>query len=63
VRTKLTIASGSLEFRELFDVRLGRRNLIAYFLAVLELAKVRMIRVNQPDAYSEIRITLAEMTA
>ncbi len=60
VRTKLTIASGTLSFSELFDPSLGRRGLIGYFLAVLELCKVRILTVEQSDPHGEIQLRLSE---
>ena len=45
---------GSLRFMELFDESLSREEVITMFLAVLELARLNRVRVEQAGAYDEI---------
>ena len=45
---------GSLRFMELFDENLSREEVITMFLAVLELARLNRVRVEQAGAYDEI---------
>lgn len=48
---------GSLRFMELFDENLTREEVITMFLAVLELAKLNRVHVEQANAYEEIYLT------
>ena len=45
---------GSLRFMELFDENLSREEVITMFLAVLEMARLNRVRVEQAGAYDEI---------
>ena len=45
---------GSLRFMELFDENLSREEVITMFLAVLELARLNRVHVEQAGAYDEI---------
>lgn len=45
---------GSLRFMELFDENLTREEVITMFLAVLELARLSRVRLEQAGAYDEI---------
>jgi segregation and condensation protein A len=45
---------GSLRFRDLFAGPVGRRRMVATFLALLELVKLRAVRARQEEAYGEI---------
>jgi len=45
---------GSLRFMELFDENLTREEVITMFLAVLELARLSRVRVEQAGAYDDI---------
>jgi segregation and condensation protein A len=46
----------NLAFAELFSSNAPRREIIITFLALLELLRLRMIRVYQPESYGAIRI-------
>ena len=48
-----------LAFREIFPEKLGRLELIVTFLATLELVKLRIVKIDQVDDFSEIWLTLA----
>jgi segregation and condensation protein A len=50
---------GVLEFSALFDVTEGIPKLIAYFLALLELAREGLVRMTQQQAYSPIHVQAA----
>ncbi len=52
-------AGGFREFRDLFRVELGVPILVVTFLAILELARERLIKITQSDAYAPIYVTLA----
>lgn len=49
----------SIMFDELFSVTLTREHFIATFLAVLELCKLRMVKVVQANSFGTIRILRA----
>ena len=57
----LTILQGRnfLRFDELFRDSFSRENLIASFLAILELCKLKMVRILQTGQFAEIFITPA----
>jgi segregation and condensation protein A len=50
---------GVLEFSALFEVTEGVAKLIAYFLALLELAREGLVRMTQLQAYSPIHVQAA----
>lgn len=52
-----TSEPAEIRFGELFDPNLGPRTLIAYFLAVLEMARLRLLYIRQDAAFEEILIT------
>jgi segregation and condensation protein A len=45
-----------LKFSEIFDPELGRFDLVISFLALLEMAKLHMIRIKQGDTFDEIYV-------
>ncbi len=49
-------AGASLSFRELFPRRAGRERVVATFLAILELVRLRAIRVVQAVSFGELRV-------
>lgn len=51
---------GYREFSELFDPAAGVPELVVTFLAILELAKQRMIQITQAEVYAPIYVKLAE---
>lgn len=51
---------GYKEFSELFDPAAGVPELVVTFLAILELAKQRMIQITQAEVYAPIYVKLAE---
>ncbi len=53
-------AEGYKEFRELFRAEAGVPELVVTFLAILELAKQRMIQITQAEVYAPIYVKLAE---
>jgi segregation and condensation protein A len=46
-------------FRELFRLRPGRDELVVTFLALLELVKMRMVRLTQTERFGPIWLALA----
>lgn len=48
--------AGSLKFQKLFDLDKGKAEIIVTFLALLEMAKLRMIQVQQGDNFDDIFI-------
>ncbi len=56
VMERLQSASEGIWLRELLTAPITRLRVIMLFLAILELARQRMIRVFQPGLYSEIKI-------
>jgi len=52
-------ASRRLSFREIFSNRPTRSELVVTFLALLELVKMRMVKVDQAGEFSEIWLSLA----
>ena len=48
--------SESIAFTELFTMATPRREIILTFLALLELLRLRMIKIFQPEAFGKIRI-------
>lgn len=53
-------ASGPSRFADLVGDRTNRMRVVAGFLAVLELARQKRIKVDQESEFGEIRLTLAE---
>jgi len=49
-------------FSELFPRELGLRGLISYFMALLELTRLRHLRLEQPDVYGDILVILREVS-
>ena len=47
-------------FSEIFPEELGLRGLISYFLALLELTRLRQLRLEQPDDAEDILVILRE---
>jgi segregation and condensation protein A len=50
------LETSCMEFRELFDGREGRQGVIVSFLAVLELAKERLVEIIQEEPLSELHV-------
>jgi segregation and condensation protein A len=56
-----TLATHSFfEFHDLFDVRRGVPVLVVHFLALLELARERLVELTQADAFAPIYIRLSD---
>lgn len=55
---RLRDESGFVRFVDLFDVRLGAPVLVVCFLAILELARERMLVLSQHAAYAPIHVRL-----
>ena len=61
IREKLVVAVGRRRpFSELFPRELGLRGLISYFMALLELTRLRHLQLEQEDDYGDILVTLRE---
>jgi segregation and condensation protein A len=54
--------AGFVAFETLFDAKLGPSALVVTFLAVLELAREKLIEITQTDAFSPIHVRLAEQS-
>ena len=54
------LAGQSFSVAELFAEAAGRNEVVATFLAMLELIRLRQIKITQDDAFSEIMITEGE---
>ena len=52
-----------VEFHELFDVSLGQPVLVVTFIALLELARERLLDVTQAEAYAPVYVRLAYQAA
>ena len=52
--------AGFVAFEDLFDVTQGRAALVVTFLAVLELARERLVEITQVVAFSPIHVRIAE---
>ena len=50
----------SFSFAELFAAAASRSEVVATFLAMLELIRLRKIEITQPDTFGEIRISRSE---
>ena len=57
--SKRLAASRRLSFREMFSARPSRSELVVTFLAMLELVKMRLVRIEQVGEFSEIWLSLA----
>ncbi len=55
-----TLAGSSFNFVELFAEAASRNEVVATFLAMLELIRLRQIKITQGDAFGEILITEGE---
>ena len=53
--------AGRLKFSELFDGARSRGELVATFLALLELVRLKQLRAAQDDSFGEIEIAVAPM--
>ncbi len=56
-------ATGSGRFTELIGDRTNRMRVVAGFLAVLELARQKRVKVEQDSEFGEIRLTISEPPA
>ena len=54
------LAGQSFSFAELFAEAASRNEVVATFLAMLELIRLRQIKITQGDAFGEIMITEGE---
>jgi len=57
--SKRLAASTRLSFREMFSNRPTRSELVVTFLAILELVKMRMVKIEQAAEFSDIWLSLA----
>ena len=57
--TNRLAASGRLSFREMFSARPSKSELVVTFLAMLELVKMRLVKLEQAAEFSEIWLALA----
>ena len=57
---KTVLRKKRAKFDELFDHCTSRSELVATFMAVLELLKVSRINVSEPDDHDDIYITINE---
>ncbi len=48
-----------VEFEKLFDVTLGQAVLVVTFIAMLELARERLLEITQAEAFAPIYVRLA----
>jgi segregation and condensation protein A len=48
-----------LHFSELFETAASRMEVIVTFLALLELIRLKQLRIEQPEAFAEIEVSLA----
>jgi len=58
VMDRLQVSKKGLWLRDLIDPAATRLRIIMLFLAILELARQRMIRLYQTDSYREIKIRM-----
>jgi len=58
VLTNRLVASTRLRFGEMFSARSTRRELVVTFLAMLELVRMRMVKIEQAGEFSEIWLSL-----
>ncbi len=58
--TKKISIEGSLTFRSLFDKTSSKNDIIATFLALLELVKMKQVRAFQGETFGVIRISSTE---
>ena len=56
---KLTGEHATLQFSELFEHTTSRSEVVATFLALLELIRLKVLTVTQPSAFAEIEIRCA----
>jgi len=56
---QLKEAEGFVEFGAMFDPELGAPSVVVHFLAMLELARERLIRITQAEAFMPIYVRLA----
>jgi segregation and condensation protein A len=54
---------GMLEFSQLFEAAEGVPRLVAYFLALLELAREGLLRITQQQPFAPIYLQPVEMLA
>jgi len=56
---QLQEAEGFVEFCDMFDVEIGAPSVVVHFLAMLELAREKLIRITQAEAFMPIYVRLA----
>jgi chromatin segregation and condensation protein Rec8/ScpA/Scc1 (kleisin family) len=54
VRIARKLRGGSFRFAELFEEDYSREEVITMFLAILEMAKLNRLKIQQGSAYDEI---------
>lgn len=59
VLRRLSDQDGRILFQEIFSEQPSREELVVTFLAALELVKMRMVKVEQANAFGEIWLSLA----
>ena len=59
IMQRLSESEGRIMFRDVFPCRPTREELVVTFLATLELVKMRMVRVEQANAFGELWLSLA----
>jgi len=63
IAARLRWSREGMRFEELFDDQTSRLELIVTFLALLELIRLRRVRVAQEGLFGEIRVYPAETAA
>ena len=62
IRERLLECGGNRSpFSQIFPHDLGLRGLISYFMALLELTRLRHLRLEQPDDFGDILVILREV--
>lgn len=56
---QLQAAEGFVEFVRLFDPAMGAPGLVVHFIAMLELARERLVRISQVEAFAPIYVRLS----
>jgi segregation and condensation protein A len=56
---RLAAERGRVRFSELFENAASRIEVVVTFLALLELIRLKQLRIEQPEAFAEIEISLA----
>ncbi len=62
VLRELQASGGFVQFERLFDVAIGIPGVVVHFLAILELAREKLVEISQAEAFQPIYIRLAIVT-